>query len=107
MTNDAQIRGYSAGRFSFNTRDGRCNACDGDGVKKVEMHFLPPVYVTCEECDGKRFNSETLEIKYKGKTIADVLGMTVEEAFDFFSSHPKVARVLGVLNTIGIGYVKL
>lgn len=107
MTNDAQIRGYSAGRFSFNTRDGRCNACDGDGVKKVEMHFLPPVYVTCEECEWKRFNNETLEIKYKGKTIADVLEMTVEEAFDFFSSHPKVARVLDVLNTIGIGYIKL
>ena len=107
MTNDAQVRGYSAGRFSFNTKDGRCNVCDGDGVKKVEMHFLPPVYVTCEECEGKRFNNETLEIKYKGKTISDVLNMTVEEAWEFFSSHPKVARILQVLNTIGIGYIKL
>jgi excinuclease ABC subunit A len=107
MTSDAQVRGYAAGRFSFNTRDGRCNACDGDGVKKVEMHFLPPVYVTCEECDGKRFNTETLEIKYKGKTISDVLNMTVEEALDFFSSHPKVARIMSVLNTIGIWYIKL
>ena len=81
--------------------------CEWDGVKKIEMHFLPPIYVECEECSGKRFNYETLEIKYKGKTIADILAMTVEEALDFFSSHPKITRILQVLNNIGLGYIKL
>ena len=106
-TYEAQVRGYSAGRFSFNTKTGRCNICEGDGVKKVEMHFLPPVYVECEECKGKRFNYETLEIKYKGKSIADVLAMTIEEAAEFFAAHPKVLKVLQVLESIGLGYVKL
>ncbi|NUJ97470.1 excinuclease ABC subunit UvrA [Candidatus Gracilibacteria bacterium] len=106
-TYDAQIRGYGPGRFSFNTKDGRCNICEGDGVKKIEMHFLPPIYVECEECHGKRFNYETLEIKYKGKNIADVLDMTIEEAIDFFASHPKILRILKVLENIGLGYIKL
>ncbi|MDD2908038.1 MAG: excinuclease ABC subunit UvrA [Candidatus Gracilibacteria bacterium] len=107
MTQEAQIRGFGPGRFSFNTKDGRCEACDGDGVKKIEMHFLPPVYVECETCYGKRYNSETLTIKYKGKTISDVLDMTVEEAKDFFSSHPKITKILDVLDDVGLGYIKL
>lgn len=106
-TYDAQVRGYNAGRFSFNTKHWRCNICEWDGVKKVEMHFLPPVYVECEECHGKRFNFETLEIKYKWKSIADVLDMTVEEALDFFSAHTRVTKVLGILSEIGLGYIKL
>lgn len=106
-TFDATVRWYGAGRFSFNTKDGRCNQCEWDGVKKVEMHFLPPVYVECEECHGKRFNNETLEIKYKWKSISDVLDMTIEEAEDFFSAHPKINRIFKVLNTIGLGYLKL
>lgn len=106
-TFDATVRWYGSWRFSFNTKDGRCNQCEWDGVKKVEMHFLPPVYVECEECLWKRFNNETLEIKYKWKSIADVLDMTIEEAEDFFSAHPKVNRVFKVLNTIGLGYLKL
>jgi len=106
-TYDAQVRGYGPWRFSFNTKQGRCNMCEWEGVKKIEMHFLPPIYVECEECEGKRFNYETLEIKYKGKTIADVLGMTVEEALDFFASHPKITRILQVLSNIGLGYIKL
>ncbi len=106
-TYDAQVRGFNAGRFSFNTKSWRCNICEWDGVKKVEMHFLPPVYVECEECHGKRFNYETLEIRYKGKSIADVLNMTIEEALDFFSAHPKVVKVLDVLSSIGLWYVKL
>lgn len=106
-TYDAQIRGYGPWRFSFNTKDGRCNICEWDGVKKIEMHFLPPIYVECEECHGKRFNYETLEIKYKGKNIADVLDMTIEEAIDFFASHPKILRILKVLENIGLGYIKL
>ncbi len=104
---DAKLRGYAPGRFSFNTKDGRCGECDGDGVKKIEMHFLPPVYTTCESCDGKRFNPETLEIKYKGKTIADILEMTVEEARDFFHAHPRILKILDILDKVGLGYIRL
>jgi excinuclease ABC subunit A len=104
---DAKLRWYAPGRFSFNTKDGRCPECDGDGVKKIEMHFLPPVYTTCESCDGKRFNSETLEIKYKGKTIADVLGMTVEEAKEFFHAHPRILKILDILDKVWLWYIGL
>lgn len=97
---DAKLRGYAPGRFSFNTKDGRCMECDGDGVKKIEMHFLPPVYTTCESCDGKRFNPETLEIKFKGKTIADVLDMTIEEARSFFHAQPRVLKILDILDKV-------
>ncbi len=107
LSYDAKLRGYAPGRFSFNTRQGRCDACDGDGVKKIEMHFLPPVYTECEECEGKRFNSETLEIKYKGKTIADILNFTVEEALQFFENHPRIVKILQVLTDVGLGYIKL
>lgn len=99
---DAKLRGYGPGRFSFNTGEGRCPVCEGDGVKKIEMHFLPPVYTECEECEGKRFNAETLEIKYKGKTVADVLNFTVEEALNFFENHPRIAKVLQVLQDVGL-----
>lgn len=104
---DAKLRGYAPGRFSFNTREGRCDACDGDGMKKIEMHFLPPVYTECEECEWKRFNTETLEIKYKWKTIADVLEMTIEEALSFFTNHPRIAKILQVLEEVGLGYLWL
>lgn len=104
---DAKIRWYAPWRFSFNTRDGRCPECDGDGVKKIEMHFLPPVYTTCESCEWKRFNPETLEIKYKGKTISDVLDMTVEEALWFFQAHPRISKVLDVLTQVGLWYIGL
>lgn len=104
---DAKLRWYAPGRFSFNTREWRCPECDGDGVKKIEMHFLPPVYTTCEACDGKRFNPETLEIKYKGKTIAEILSMTVEEARDFFHAHPRIMKVLEVLDRVGLWYIGL
>jgi len=104
---DAKLRWYAPWRFSFNTKDGRCPECDGDGVKKIEMHFLPPVYTVCESCDGKRFNPETLEIKFKGKTIADVLAFTVEEARDFFHAHPRILKVLDVLDKVGLGYIWL
>lgn len=104
---DAKLRWYAPGRFSFNTKNGRCNECDGDGVKKIEMHFLPPVYTTCESCEGKRFNPETLEIKFKGKTIADVLEMTVEEAREFFHAHPRVLKILDILDKVWLGYIKL
>ncbi|RKW24845.1 ATP-binding cassette domain-containing protein [Candidatus Gracilibacteria bacterium] len=107
MTEEAQIRGYGPGRFSFNTKEGRCDACEGDGVKKIEMHFLPTVYVECEVCEGKRYNPETLKVKYKGKTISDVLEMTIEEALEFFKAHPKVIKILKVLDEVGLGYVKL
>ncbi len=107
MSYDAKLRGYVPGRFSFNTKHGRCNECDGDGVKKIEMHFLPPVYTVCEECEGKRFNAETLEIKYKGKDISDILEMTVEEALDFFHAHPRIIKTLEVLSRVGLGYIKL
>ena len=104
---EAKIRGYSAGRFSFNVKGGRCETCRGDGIIKIEMHFLPDVYVTCEVCHGKRYNREALEIQYKGKTIADVLEMTVEQACDFFGNIPTISRKLTTLNSVGLGYIKL
>ncbi|MGB6500747.1 MAG: excinuclease ABC subunit UvrA [Thermoplasmata archaeon] len=104
---DAKARGFNPGRFSFNVAGGRCEACEGDGVIRYEMHFLPDVYVACEECGGKRFNAETLEVKFKGKTIADVLDTTVEEALVFFSNHRRIASRLSLLNDVGLGYVKL
>ena len=107
MTPDSKLRGYGPGRFSFNVRGGRCEACEGDGVKKIEMHFLPDVYVTCDVCKGNRYNRETLEVKYKGKNINDVLNMTVEEALTFFSEHPKIRRKLATLYDVGLGYIKL
>ena len=106
-TKEAKIRGYDKGRFSFNVKGGRCEACWGDGVKKIEMHFLPDVYVPCEICNGTRYNKETLAIKYKGKSINDVLNMTVEEALVFFENHPKVKHKLQVLSDVGLDYVKL
>ncbi len=107
MTPDSKVRGYSNGRFSFNVKGGRCEACRGDGIIKIEMHFLPDIYVPCEVCKGKRYNRETLEVKYKGKSIADVLDMTVEEALSFFSALPKVKRKLQTLYDVGLGYVRL
>lgn len=107
MTPEARMRGYRPGRFSFNVRGGRCEACRGDGIIKIEMHFLPDVYVPCEECRGKRYNRETLEVKYKGKNIAEVLDMTVSEANEFFQNIPKVSRKLQTLEDVGLGYIKL
>lgn len=104
---EAKMRGYQMGRFSFNVKGGRCEACSGDGIIKIEMHFLPDVYVPCEVCKGKRYNRETLEIKYKGKTIAEVLEMTVEEALEFFYNIPKIRRKLQTLFDVGLGYIKL
>ena len=106
-TKGAKIRGYDKGRFSFNVKGGRCEACWGDGVKKIEMHFLPDVYVPCEVCNGTRYNKETLQIKYKEKSIYDVLNMTVEEALEFFENHPKVKRKLQVLSDVGLNYIRL
>ncbi len=106
-TSDAKERGYSKGRFSFNVKGGRCEACSGDGIIKIEMHFLPDVYVPCEVCDGKRYNRETLEVKYKGKSIYDVLDMTVEEAVEFFENVPSIRRKIETLNDVGLSYVKL
>ncbi len=106
-TNEAKVRGYKKGRFSFNVKGGRCEACHGDGIIKIEMHFLPDVYVPCEVCHGKRYNRETLEVTYKGKNIADVLDMTVEDALDFFVSIPKIKRKLETLYDVGLGYMKL
>ncbi len=106
-TPEANIRGYKAGRFSFNVKGGRCENCQGDGVIKIEMHFLPDVYVTCDECKGKRYNREALEIKYKGVTISDVLEMTVEQAAEFFENVPAIARKLTTLVDVGLGYIKL
>ena len=106
-TTEAQVRGYKAGRFSFNVRGGRCEACRGDGIIKIEMHFLPDVYVPCEVCKGARYNRETLEVKYKGKTIADILNMTISEAVAFFKNVPKIARRLQVIDDVGLGYIKL
>ena len=106
-TPDAKARGYSKGRFSFNVRGGRCEACQGDGIVKIEMNFLPDVYVPCEVCNGKRFNRETLEVKYKGKNIYDILEMTVEEALDFFKNVPSITRKIQTLDDVGLGYVKL
>ena len=106
-TQDAKLRGYSQGRFSFNVKGGRCEACSGDGLIKIEMHFLPDVYVPCDVCGGKRYNRETLEVRYKGKNIADVLDMTVEEACSFFDSQPKILSKLQTLYDVGLGYVRL
>lgn len=107
QTQDAKIRGYNSGRFSFNVKGGRCEACQGDGIIKIEMHFLADVYVPCDVCKGSRYNRETLEVKYKGKTISDVLEMTVEEALRFFESIPKIKRKLETLYDVGLGYIKL
>lgn len=106
-TQDAKLRGFNSGRFSFNVKGGRCEACQGDGIIKIEMHFLPDVYVPCDVCKGKRYNRETLEIKYKGKSIYDVLEMTVEEGLEFFSSIPKIARKLQTLQDVGLNYAKI
>ncbi|MFA6088663.1 MAG: excinuclease ABC subunit UvrA [Candidatus Woesearchaeota archaeon] len=106
-TKEAQLRGYKEGRFSFNVKGGRCENCQGDGLIKIEMNFLPDVYIQCEECKGKRYNKETLEVLYKGKNIADVLSMTCEEAFTFFTNHPSIVRNLETLNDVGLGYIKL
>lgn len=107
QTPDAKAKGYTAGRFSFNVRGGRCEACEGDGVKKIEMHFLPDVYVTCDVCKGKRYNRDTLDVKYKGKNIFDVLDMTAEEGLSFFSGLPKLERKLRTLCDVGLGYIKI
>lgn len=107
MIREAKVRGYKVGRFSFNVRGGRCEACEGDGIIKIEMHFLPDVYVPCEVCKGKRYNRETLEIKFKGKNIADVLDMTVDEAYEFFANIPKIKRKLQTLKDVGLGYIHL
>ncbi len=104
---ESKIRGYRPGRFSFNVKGGRCEACNGDGIRKIEMHFLPDVYVTCEVCKGKRYNRETLEIKYRGKSIADVLDMSVAEAFEFFEKIPRIWKKLKTLKDVGLGYIKL
>lgn len=107
VTNEAKVRGYKKGRFSFNVKGGRCEACRGDGIIKIEMHFLPDVYVPCEVCHGKRYNRETLEVKYKDKSIADVLEMTAEDALEFFKNIPKIARKLQTIVDVGLGYIKL
>ena len=107
MTNESKIRGYKPGRFSFNVKGGRCENCEGNGSLKVEMHFLPDVYVTCPECRGSRYNNETLSILYRGKNIADVLAMSIEEAAPFFENHPKLRRALTLMNDVGLGYIKL
>lgn len=107
LTNDAKMKGYTSSRFSFNVKGGRCEACQGDGILKIEMHFLPDIFVPCEVCKGKRYNRETLEIKYKGKTIDDVLNMTIEEAMTFFEPIPKIYRKMQTLFDVGLGYVKL
>ena len=104
---EARMRGYKPGRFSFNVKGGRCEACQGQGVKKIEMHFLPDVYVTCEVCKGSRYNRETLEIRYKGKNVADVLAMRVDEALRFFANFPKIKRILRTLAEVGLGYLTL
>ena len=106
-TADAKARGYKKGRFSFNVKGGRCEACSGDGILKIEMHFLPDVYVPCEVCHGKRYNRETLEVKYKGKNIYDVLNMTVEEALEFFDHVPSIKRKIQTLYDVGLSYIKL
>jgi excinuclease ABC subunit A len=107
QTQDAKMKGYGAGRFSFNVKGGRCEACEGDGIIKIEMNFLSDVYVPCEVCHGARYNRETLEVLYKGKSISDVLNMTVEEATAFFENHPKIHKKLATLNDVGLGYITL
>ena len=106
-TPDSKIKGYSPGRFSFNVPGGRCEACKGEGQIKIEMHFLPDIYVPCEECHGSRYNRETLQVKYRGKTIADILDMTVEEALKFFENIPNIKRKLQTLFDVGLGYIHL
>ncbi|WP_139892199.1 excinuclease ABC subunit UvrA [Bacillus sp. D386] len=106
-TNEAKVRGYKKGRFSFNIKGGRCEACRGDGIIRIEMHFLPDVYVPCEVCHGKRYNRETLEVTYKGKNISDILDMTVEEALQFFENHPKIKRKIQTIYDVGLGYIKM
>ena len=107
MTPDAKKRGYTASRFSFNVSGGRCETCKGDGQIRVEMHFLPDIFVTCDVCKGRRFNRETLEVRYKDLNISEVLDLTVHEARDFFSSYPALERRLGVLEDVGLGYIRL
>ena len=106
-TPEAKSRGYGPGRFSFNVKGGRCESCQGDGIIKIEMHFLPDIYMPCEVCGGKRYNRETLEVKYKGKNISDVLEMTVEEGVEFFENIPKIANRLKTLYEVGLGYIKI
>ncbi len=101
------MRGFTSGRFSFNVKGGRCEACEGDGILKIEMHFLPDIYVPCDVCKGRRYNRETLEVKYKGKSIYDVLEMTVEEGCEFFENIPKISRKLQTLKDVGLGYIKI
>ena len=107
MTPDAKARGYTAGRFSFNVKGGRCEMCEGDGVRCIEMHFLPDVYVTCDVCKGKRYNRDTLACTYKGKSISDVLDMSVEEGLSFFANIPRIANKLQTLYDVGLGYIKI
>jgi excinuclease ABC subunit A len=107
MTPESLIRGYKPGRFSFNVVGGRCETCQGAGLRKIEMNFLPDVYINCDDCQGKRFNRETLEIRYKGKSISDVLNMTINESCDFFENFPKILRKLKTLKNVGLGYVTL
>src|SRR5699024_6658029 len=107
QTNEAKVRGYKKGRFSFNVKGGRCEACRGDGILKIEMHFLPDVYVPCEVCKGTRYNRETLEVQYKGKNIADILDMRIEEALEFFKNIPRLKRKLQTMYDVGLGYIKL
>ncbi|MEG1931787.1 MAG: ATP-binding cassette domain-containing protein, partial [Pygmaiobacter sp.] len=104
---DAKMHGYGPGRFSFNVKGGRCEACEGDGIIKIEMHFLPDIYVPCEVCKGKRYNRETLEVKYRDKNIYDVLDMTVEEALGFFENIPRIQRKIKTLSDVGLGYIRL
>ncbi len=106
-TREAKIRGYGPARFSFNAGGGRCEACAGQGEKRIEMHFLPDVYVTCEACGGRRFNRETLDVRFRGRTIADVLNLRIEEAAGVFSNFPKLRRLLGTLKAVGLGYITL
>ncbi|MDF2608229.1 MAG: Excinuclease subunit [Bacillales bacterium] len=107
QTNESKVRGYKKGRFSFNVKGGRCESCRGDGIIKIEMHFLPDVYVPCEVCHGKRYNRETLEVKYKGKSVSDVLNMTVEDALEYFENIPKIKRKLQTIYDVGLGYIQL
>jgi excinuclease ABC subunit A len=107
QTPEAKIRGFTAGRFSFNVKGGRCETCHGDGVLRIEMNFLPDIYIECEECKGKRYNKETLEVQYKGKSIADVLAMSVEEALQLFENIPYIRKKLETLSQVGLDYIKL
>jgi excinuclease ABC subunit A len=107
LTQESRIRGYSPGRFSFNVSGGRCEECKGAGARKIEMHFLPDVFVTCDRCGGKRYNRETLSVRYKGENIADFLAMTVDEAYDYLRAHPVLKRKLGILKRVGLGYIRL